>query len=140
MSLQGDVDKLIRQLRAYGWHVDTTSRGHWKLTSPAGQVVIASGTPSDHRALKNLMAQLKRAGYAPRRGRPPKLAKPVPSSVPAEPAAPSGLEDQPTPEQGTPTQLSHDIAVLDRALGTLADVEDIIKRYRDALVTLKGLL
>jgi len=135
VSAQSDFDKLLRQLAAYGWSVSQTERGHWRLRAPTGQTVIASGTPSDHRANKNLLAQLKRAGYVPRRGRPPK-AKPVPSEVPAAPVAPAAPEPELPPVNHV---FDRDIVALDHALSALADVEQIIKRYRTELTQLAEL-
>jgi hypothetical protein len=43
-----------------GWTASSTKNGHIRLTSPNWQVVILPSTPSDHRALKNARALLRR--------------------------------------------------------------------------------
>ena len=59
----GHAGKALRQLLAQepGWVVSPTRSGHWKLIAPSGAIVFTSGTPSDHRTLKNLRAQMHRA-------------------------------------------------------------------------------
>lgn len=37
-----------------------TGGGHWAISSPAGPI-FASSSPSDHRAIENLRASLRRA-------------------------------------------------------------------------------
>ncbi len=135
MSAASDFDKLVKQLKRAGWKVDKTTRGHWRMASPEGGVVIASGTPSDHRAISNLRSQLKRAGYKPVMGRPRK-ERPAPAPSPA----PAPVVEGPPPPPPAPTSgaIEQDIAALDRALSALADVEQIIRRYRDALTLLSG--
>ena len=60
-----DLREIERAARAQGFTVGRTNRGHLKFTpaDPTKQIVIASGTPSDHRALKNLIAELRRQGF-----------------------------------------------------------------------------
>jgi hypothetical protein len=63
------MDKATRQWvrdvdRYLGLAHRETGRGHVQILGPAGEVLVTtSGTTSDHRALKNATAQLKRAGY-----------------------------------------------------------------------------
>ena len=57
-----DIRSLIRVAKAQGWAVDTTKGNHVRFTSPAGEVVVTSGTPSDHRVVENVKARLKRRG------------------------------------------------------------------------------
>ena len=58
--------ELLRLLQAcedQGLSVRRTSRGHWMVRDAAGRVVTTiAGTPSDHRAWRNGLAHLKRAG------------------------------------------------------------------------------
>lgn len=67
LGLPSDLRKLVRQAEAQGWSIARTRKSHFKWTSPAGAVVIASGTPEDPRARKNLLAQLRRAGLETQR-------------------------------------------------------------------------
>ena len=56
--------KIIKKVEQQGWEVEHTRKGHIKFRPPNPEfgIIIASGTPSDHRALKNLVARLRRAG------------------------------------------------------------------------------
>jgi hypothetical protein len=55
---------IVAAARRQGWKVSTTKRGHIKLvpTDPSKPIVVASGTPSDHRAVRNLLALARRSG------------------------------------------------------------------------------
>ena len=59
-----ELKRLIGIAREQGWTVEPTRKGHWWFRPPnpaAGQVLVA-GTPSDHRAWKNVVAELRRKG------------------------------------------------------------------------------
>jgi predicted RNA binding protein YcfA (HicA-like mRNA interferase family) len=56
-----DLRRLIRDARRRGWHATLTNGGHIRLTHPNGGLVHTSYTPSDHRSIRNLDAQLRRA-------------------------------------------------------------------------------
>jgi len=51
--------------RAQGFIVGRTMKGHPKFTppDPTKEIVVFSGTPSDHRSLKNGLARLRRQGF-----------------------------------------------------------------------------
>lgn len=57
-----DTRKLSKRVRKQGWEVYYTRNGHICFRSPSGEKVIGPGTASDWRALKNLKANLRRAG------------------------------------------------------------------------------
>jgi predicted RNA binding protein YcfA (HicA-like mRNA interferase family) len=78
--MKRDLAKLLPAARARGWQVAPTCGGHWKLTHPGGGIVVTSSSPSDHRALANLRAQLRRV----ERGR---LVAPAPRACQAEAGA-----------------------------------------------------
>ena len=59
--MKHDLKQVLRQAEAQGWRVQPTRGGHWKLTHPGGGIVVTSSSPSDHRALANVRAQLRRA-------------------------------------------------------------------------------
>ena len=60
--MRHDLKQLLRAAEARGWSVELTRRGaHVRLTHPSGGLVVAASTPSDHRALANLKAMLRRA-------------------------------------------------------------------------------
>ena len=44
-----------------GWAVSRTRNNHIRLTRPGYSPIFCSATPSDHRALMNICASLKRA-------------------------------------------------------------------------------
>lgn len=55
---------LERSLSEQGWRIAPTSKGHIKLFAPDGKcIVLAGGTPSDHRAFDKLKSDLRRCGY-----------------------------------------------------------------------------
>lgn len=61
--MSSETKQLLRKLRKLGWQVDKTQGQHYRCVSPVtGEAVIFSSTPSDHRNLKNIKADLRRAG------------------------------------------------------------------------------
>ncbi len=56
-----DIEKAARE---QGWTVGRTKKGHPVFYSPdkAQPPIYGSGTPGDWRAIRNLLANLKRAG------------------------------------------------------------------------------
>jgi hypothetical protein len=56
--MQKDLRKLLSK---YGATVSKTGGGHWRIALPGGGIVVASGTPSDRRALQEIRADLRRA-------------------------------------------------------------------------------
>lgn len=60
-----DLDDVLAELERQGFHARRTRRGHWLVRNKDGQRVITtlSGSASDPRALRNGLAQLKRAGF-----------------------------------------------------------------------------
>lgn len=59
MSVQKSVRELLRKLP--GWEAELTSRHIRLVHSETGATVISSKTPSDHRTIKNTMANCQRA-------------------------------------------------------------------------------
>jgi hypothetical protein len=54
--------ELLKKAERQGWAVQSTRKSHIKLIGPTGQLVFASGTPSDWRSFLNFRAHLKREG------------------------------------------------------------------------------
>ena len=56
---------LLEELRAQGWRIERTSKGHWQFFPPdrTKTPVVFSGTPSDWRSLHNCMSKLERSGF-----------------------------------------------------------------------------
>jgi hypothetical protein len=70
-----DLRDIARAAQEQGWEIGVTKKGHLRYVPPDREqpIVIGSGTPSDKRALKNFVAQLRRSGFVwpwpPRSGR-----------------------------------------------------------------------
>lgn len=60
-----NMKDLRRAAKNQGWRMETTKKGHlkWFPPDPSKNFVIGSGTPSDHRAIKNFVAHLKKSGF-----------------------------------------------------------------------------
>lgn len=63
-SYRKDMKQLRKLAEQQGWRAPETRNGHVRFLSPdKGQpAIVAAGTPSDHRAWRNLIASLRRAG------------------------------------------------------------------------------
>jgi hypothetical protein len=61
-----EAGKLLRSLKRQGWKHEQRGNGHILLISPNGQTLTMAATPSDHRALKNVMADVRRLTGASR--------------------------------------------------------------------------
>lgn len=59
-----DMREIEKAAKEQGWTVSLTTKGHKKFLSPdkTKPPVYGSGTPSDVRSIKNLLAELKRKG------------------------------------------------------------------------------
>lgn len=58
-----DMTRLLQALKAQGFVVTRTGKGHWLVRNGDGDFVTTlAGTPSEHRGWKNALAVLKRAG------------------------------------------------------------------------------
>lgn len=55
---------LVRAVTQQGWKVSRTRNGHFRFRSPTGALVFGTGPRShgDHRAIKNLISHLRKAG------------------------------------------------------------------------------
>lgn len=58
-----DMRKLLKSLVKAGFEVKVTKKGHHAVYLEGRWVTTLSGTPSDHRSIKNGLAALKRAGF-----------------------------------------------------------------------------
>lgn len=58
------VDELIKVARVRNWKIDWTKGSHLRFVppDPNAEIVIHSGSSGDRRAVKNLIAQLRRSG------------------------------------------------------------------------------
>jgi hypothetical protein len=58
----GFLRTVLDQCVAQGCAVDKTTRGHIRVRLPNGGQVVTSGTPSDYRATRNFVGDLRRRG------------------------------------------------------------------------------
>jgi len=56
------VAEVLERCEDLGCTVCKTKKGHFKVLIPDGGIVITASTPTDHRAIKNILAQLRRGG------------------------------------------------------------------------------
>lgn len=61
--MKKDIRKLCKELNNQGFEIRTTRRGHLLIEREGIVVAGLAGTPSDHRSVKNSIAQLRRAGF-----------------------------------------------------------------------------
>lgn len=61
MSSRKEVNQLMTWATDRGWKVSRTAKGHIRFDRPGHPVAFTSGTPSDHRTIKNTKAQILRA-------------------------------------------------------------------------------
>lgn len=56
---------IMRLATGQGWRVEKTQSSHWKFIPPDAtkKIVVTGSTPSDHRSIKNFLADLKRQGF-----------------------------------------------------------------------------
>ena len=71
MTLNKEVRELIEEARRQGWRIETLRSGHTMMYAPDGEgKVPVAGTPSDRRALKNVISRMRRHGFEwPPKGR-----------------------------------------------------------------------
>jgi len=62
--MKKELKELVKKAGEQGWRVEMRSSGHLMFFPPDKSLspITSGGTPSDHRALKNLKAMLKRSG------------------------------------------------------------------------------
>lgn len=60
-SLKRDVQTIVDRLqRDHGCSAKLTKAGHWRVSRPGHQPVTMSRTPSDQRAIQNILADTRR--------------------------------------------------------------------------------
>ena len=57
-----ELKRVIALAIRQGYSVELRNNGHYKFTAPTGKFIFTSGTPSDRRAIKNILADLKKLG------------------------------------------------------------------------------
>jgi len=61
-SYPKDFRTILKNLKPHGWTATQGKNRHWHIHGPEGQQLVAPSTPSDHRAFRNTVAALRRAG------------------------------------------------------------------------------
>lgn len=61
-NLKGDVNKILAKLQEpeHGCTVKTSGKGHWRVRRPGHQPITVSRSPSDQRALANIISDVRR--------------------------------------------------------------------------------
>lgn len=59
-TLSRDVLRLVDELQRRGCTVRRTARGHWVVSRPGVGSVTIGTTPSDHRAWRNILGDVRR--------------------------------------------------------------------------------
>ena len=59
---RSDMMKLIKRAKKNGCSAERTGSGHWRITTPSNQVIIASFSPSNPGAYRDTIRDLRRAG------------------------------------------------------------------------------
>ena len=69
LSVHRDLRNLVKLAHNQGWTLKPTKKGHLQFQAPDGiTMVLAGGTPSDHRSNKNLLSRLRKSGLDIPRG------------------------------------------------------------------------
>lgn len=58
-----ELKKIVRELEAQGFAVETTRKGHLEVRKNGVRVTTFAGTPGDGRSWKNSLAHCKRNGF-----------------------------------------------------------------------------
>ena len=59
--MKRDLSRILDDARDRGWRAELTNGGHWRLRGPNQALLFTGSTPSDHRAIKNLRSDIRRA-------------------------------------------------------------------------------
>lgn len=64
MADRGTTREIVRELERQRWRVEPTAKGHFKAYPPDGRAMVTFGpVGNDPRAIKNIIAQLRRSGF-----------------------------------------------------------------------------
>ena len=63
-SVQKEIREIVREAERQGWRVERRKSGVSQLYAPDGEnIVTAHSTPSDRRALRNMIANMRQFGF-----------------------------------------------------------------------------
>jgi predicted RNA binding protein YcfA (HicA-like mRNA interferase family) len=64
MAAKKELKDIVKTAEMQGWRVENTKKGHLTFFAPDGiNMLTTGGTPSEHRAIANLLASLRRYGF-----------------------------------------------------------------------------
>jgi predicted RNA binding protein YcfA (HicA-like mRNA interferase family) len=64
MAAKKELKEIVRAAEKQGWRVKKTKKGHLMFLAPDRvNKLTTGGTPSEHRAIDNLLAALRRYGF-----------------------------------------------------------------------------
>ena len=64
--MKKEIKRIVKALETQGFYVERSGKGHLKVKNErGGTVYVMPSTPSDHRSLKNTVAELRRKGILP---------------------------------------------------------------------------
>lgn len=63
ISRSKDLNDLAKKAMKQGWVITLRNNGHLAWKSPKGGVVFSASSPSDYRAIKNTIRELKKFGF-----------------------------------------------------------------------------
>jgi hypothetical protein len=62
MSHRADMSKLLKRAKKEGCEIVRTNGGHWKITPPGGDPIIAAFSPNSGYAVTHLRKRLSKQG------------------------------------------------------------------------------
>ena len=61
---RGDMMKLIKLAKKQGCTTERTGSGHWRITTPSGESIVTSFSPSNGGAYRITIRALRKAGVS----------------------------------------------------------------------------
>ncbi len=138
-----EIHRLMKLAQDQGWRVEKQAGGHWGFfpKDKRRKPVFTGGTPSDHRAMKNFRAQLRRAGLVDESPQAKGKAPPAEAVAETPPHETPPLEIEPKDEPGPKVGACEEavyltIVVPERQIDALVEYSDLADS--DLLALVKG--
>lgn len=119
-----EVRKLLRAAEEQGFTYERSNAGHWKVTSPDGQVAKLSSTPHSDRGVTDNVMRLRRIGYEPPLPPKPKSKRSADQQDPDPDHVPDPNPVSPTEEDQSMAKLSEVARVTGGVLPVPPDDDD----------------
>lgn len=124
-----DLHDLLDQVDSQpGWRVEKTDGSRWKVYPPKPHGLIFVSASGDPHAIKNVLAQLRRAGFDPDKKDTP-VQKPTPTTVAVAAPGPSPV-----------AIIRHEVEVMMNSLAKISDALSQIDEDNKGMEQLKTLL